>query len=1015
MAKSFVSFFNKFFRLPLCLLVTVMLLGVFITADGAVIISDFAVDTSGWVAGDNVSSVERVDFTWRQDGVEYSRSCLRAVCNNMPADSLRCVTTRFNVPLNLKEYREITFDIYAPAIENDPEALFLVRLTLIGKDGDSTEHLEMIESGKWNTINAKIAAWSGRDAVISAEITLVVDTVATASGIDSFYIDDIVTSKTIDRDMADRFLFDEFAVDGGVGAVAPDKSKIILTNEDGTGMSLDAEVMIPELINDSNRLRIRLANYTESTSFTLYYSTTDSQAATEDKSVEIKIAPNSELCDYYVDVGDVSQLRRLKFVFGEAAGTVELVSVNVVPCYSVYDYNSCGKITSCRLSPDGLSITFAGEIGRDIASENQSGYIGIYEFSGIIPSKKDLSEKTALVKGTMATRFELSWQIPKNSLYMASSAFMAVVVGEDGEYRFISSPFYVENPGALALTECGMEADVKGLSSRDISAVGDSGAGITLIDVDVDAVFSKNKQIQMYAYRGGTYYLNDEYLGNLASEIDMISKSGCQVLLRLCQPDFSGGENSAVDSAGDDFVGALSSYIAKKWVSSKKVIGVVCGDGENLMNDGESFGENIKKTAKNLRSVYINLVSANSAARVYISLTDRYSAEVQNDYTEIGLKEYIPALISETSVHTQFPWGIAIECERHSAEELAGSAFVSVAQCDELRALIAELGLSDMNMIFVDRSYLDPNANMSTLISDYVVGTYSARFADDIDAYIAVIGENSHMIFEAARYVYTSEASVVENIVKKTLGVDDISEIIPGYDAKELELQTLTQTELSTEMPDGIMGRFAYYRFDSIAGINGFYPSYYSSDFRIVNDNDNVASAQLDSAGITAQWMGVENVLSVKEDLRLTPVLAITLKVESVSPDIVLSVPVKIVLKSDTEHFESLGLVPAGEWTTLYVDTDGFEGAKDTSKIEILVGNSQVSSAVLKLHGIEGLSHEYNDESLVQVIEKARLDRDSIDTEIDWGVYFPIGIAAVVVVCTVVALILLSRKKNSKD
>ncbi len=1021
MAKCFINFFTKFLRLPLYILITATLLGVFIGADGAIIISDFAVDTSGWVAGENVSSVERVDFTWQQDGEEYSRSCLEVFSKSAKADTLRSVATLFDSPLNLVEYREISFDIYVPPIVGDADAMFLVRLTLVGENGDSTEHLEMIESGKWNNINARISTWDGRGAIVGAEIAVAVDTLLSTYPADCFYIDDVVTSKRIDKELTTRFLFDEYFVEGGIGTLSDAKDRIVLVHGDNTEMSLDAQTTIPDSISGENQLRIRLANRTANTYFTLYYSTSDSQATTEDKSVEVPMLPNSDFTDYYVDVGDVSQLHNIRLMFEPSVGEVELASVSVIPKYDIYDYNTCGKFISCRLSPDASSITFSGEVNRDVASANQTGYIGIYEYTGDEPPTKErLADMTPLVKTSMATRYGMSWQLPKNSLYMASSSFMAVVVGEDGSYRFISPPFYVENPEALASKTFTLDIDTKGYSATDISAVGDSDVGITLVEVDINKAFSQSSQPQMYAYRGATYYLNSEYVYMLSERITALKKAGTQILLRLCWKDSAYGAQDTVISlddqfAGADHVGALSSYIAKNWVADGTVVGVVYGSGENCLDAGETFTDSIRTTAENLRSVYMNLVAVNSAAKVYVSLTDKYSTEVQNGLPELGLKEYIPALAAETAVYTQFPWEIAVECDAHSEQELIGGTFISPASCDELRILLTDCGLSGKRMIFIDSSYAAPDANKSSLICNYVVGTYAANFADDIDAYIAVAGEYSNRISEAVRYVYTSEAYIVENIVTKTLGVEDISEAVFGYDKKKLGNQTLTQTEASAKMPNGIKGKFTYYRFDSVAGIDGFYPSYYSSDFRIVNDNGSVMSAQLGGSDTAVEWMGIANVLRVKEDLRLTPVLAVTLKVESVSQDSVSQVPVKIVLKSDTERFEALGAVSVGEWTTLYIDTDGFAGAKDTSKIEILAGDSKISSAVIKFHSIDGLSREYNDESLMQVVEKARLDRDSVEAKTDFGIYLPIGITVLVVVATVMAVILLSRKKNNKE
>lgn len=984
----------------------------FAAADNSYIISDFADGTSGWTAGANVRQTLGTSFTWEQDGNTYSRSCLVVRSRGVTTDGLRSVNVAFDTALDLGAYREMSFDVYTPFIEADPNAAFLVRLTLMAEDGSVTEYLEMIEGGKWNTVHAKIGAWDGRSAVVGAEIALAVDTVLTGHPADDFYIDDVVVSNPVDRDIIRRFLFDEYTVEGGSAAFSADKSKLILTHENLSDMSLDAQMYMADSVHGAGAIRIRLANYTANDSFTLYYSTSDSQAATEDKSTQVQMLPNSGPADYYVNVGDVSQLRSIKLMFDPGVGHVELLSISVTPVYVPSDYDICGSITSCRLSTDISSVTFAGEVDRDVSLANQSGYIGIYEYNGTLPTAKALSQMTPLVKGTMATRFELSWQIPKNLTYITAGAFIATVVSDTGEYTLIAPPFYVENPEALTKNEFPVPYGTKGFAAYDISAVGDAGTGITLLELDVDRAFSVAKQGEQYLYRGNEYYLNSEYLKQLSEKIDILNKMDVSVLLRIYSPS----NVNRNDKDGDKF-GAISSYAAKKWVRDGKVVGALVGMCENLVDEDETFSQNIIRTANDLRSVYVNFVQANSGAKVYVSLGDAFTVELQTSEREIGVKEYLAALIAETAHHTQFAWEIAIESDALSGAA-DGHEILSIESFYGLRTLLESHGMQNRHIVFTDRAYSSTDADAAQLIPRYVIGTYTARFAENIDAYIPLCGENGRVIYDAVQKIYTANANELEADVINALDIANMSEAVPGFDASKLPSRSVVQADAYDTEPDGIKGKFTYYRFDSVAGIDGFYPSYYSGELRIVNDGGSVLSAQLDSKrysdGGYAKWMGIANTFTVPEDLRLTPVIAMTVKVDSTGTNANLTVPLKVVMSGEGEKFEMQTQVPANEWCTLYFDTDAFKGAKNTEGIQILVGDFEISRAALKIKSIEGLSREYNDESLSEVITRTRLERESSDDGFDFAAYLPIGIGVVVAVGTVIAVMLLGRRKSAK-
>ena len=1004
-----------------------------VLADEVRIISGFSgEDTVSWMPGDNVVSVGLSEFSWEQDGHSYKRSCLEVTGKYAPRDTLRAAVAEFDEPLDLTEYLAMSFDIYAPLLAGDPDAIFLARLTLVSASGESTEHLQMIDGGKWNHIEANIGSWDARGSIVSAEIAVAIDTSLGTYSSERFYVDDISVSDPVDRDMTERYLFDAYTVEGGVATLAGDKSKISIVSDTEGILSLEAAVFPPELDYSLNCLRIRLANYTDSDTLTVHYSTSDSQVTTEDKIVTVPIEPNSDVRDYFVFVGDAAQLKSVALIFNSAVGQIDIISINAISAYEASEYDTCGKLTSCTLNADLSVVTFSGEIGRETASANRNGYIAIFAHdTNELPSAHELSQMTPLVKTQMTTRFELYWNLPKDGKYDISTRFIAVSVGEGGEYRLICPPFHVQNLDRVAEKSAMLTPDAKGFASNDISIVSDVGATLTLLELDIEKLLVAKSKADSYIYRGEAYYFDGEYLDALNAKLNVLRADGIEVLLRLHgwknsdaeRLDAFYAEDKYVDytksvryNDGGDYIAAIGSYIAEKWAADEKIVGVIFGEGENIFAGQDSLSEMVRHTARDLRTLYFALAKVNSNIKLYVSLTDMYTAYVNPDDGEIGLDVYLPALIKETAKYGQFPWEAALESVYRVGTQTC--EFVSAEEHSAVSELLASNGAADKHLVFIDHTYFAFASRKADNVTNFVLGTYASLFNDGVDAYIAAVGSRADEVADSVRYIYTDEAYTVESVVREALGISDFSEVIAGFDADKLPKKSITATAASTSAPTNTRGTFNYYRFDGVSDIGGLSPSYYSYELRIANDGGNVLSVALDRSRFgyasSAAWLGIGHNFDVGEDLRLTPTVAFSLKVDEVAPASLTVVAVKIILNGENERFEATAEIPVGEWTTLYVDTSDFTQAKDTRGLRIFVDGGAVSSATLKIKSIDGHSSEYEDESLAKVIESTRQKRINPDAAVDYSAYLPVALGALVVVATVIVVVLL-RKRHDKD
>lgn len=1001
------------------------------TSEDVYTLEDFGHSVGNFMAGDNTERVVRCEAPFGDEGDDELRSCLEVVSKYSEVGLLRAASAKFIKPLDLTDYRKLAYDIFVPIYEADPDAVYYTRLTLYSSDGSSTEHLANIKGDEWCHVEADIGTWDGRYSITEAELAYVVDTAQSGYVSDSFFIDEIYAFDTVDRELTERFLFDRFETENSEGEFFADKSALTVSSDSFNSFSISAAVFMPKIEYHVNCLRIKLTNHTVSDTLTLHYTTSDTQANTEDKTVSVPITPMSEEKYYYIYVGNASMLRTIELEFDEGGGSVMIDSISVISAYEAKKYDACGSVNICRLSDDLRSVSFYGEIDRDVALNNQESRIAVYAYeSEELPSLEELASMEPVITGDMTTRFEFSWQLPADNPYACYSRFLAVVIHSDGSYMLIAPPFYIDNPERRSENMGSLAVDAKGFSADDISLVGETDSGITQLTADVLRVFVSREKGEQFIYNGKLYYLDSEYLGQLSKKLEVLSRSGVSVLLRYTNVGVMAKEalNAMYDNdsyisydkitdlpGGNDYVGALSAYTASEWCSKGLAVGVIYGKSENIIPDGtDNVSEMIAYTARELCKVYFNLSSVNSGAKVYISVTDLFDVDPATNVRELPINEYLSTLVKQTSEYGSYGWEIAVEVT--SQEKGSNGDRISVDNCKRLTDLLPQIGCGDKQLVFCDDAYTSADMRLSARVKQYVVGYYSAYFNDRIDAYIAIAGDRAESISETVRYIDTVDADVMTYTALIALKADSLDDVISGFDKNKLPSRRLSYAEASLDVPSGIKGAYNYFVFDSVSNLNSVDAGYYCGDMQIVREGDMAMSVDLDPHlygydGIGA-WMGITHTFEYTENLEYTPIISVRMRLDCAAPTDEGGVPVKLVLLSENERFESVGRIEAGKWTTVYFEIGEFDGIEDTKSLQLLVGDGEIGSAKLLVKEIKGLSRDYNDESLESVIAEERLKKRTPDEEMSNTAYLWMGGAAFIALATVITVALLSRKRG---
>ncbi len=1009
------------------------------TAD-ELVIADFEYGTDGFRKSDNVRSIAISSL------VGERHSCLEVNSYDLDPDLVRTVKVDFGAitvgssgisePIDLEEYQRVAYEVYVPGCDKDPEAEYYMRVILHSEDGSTNENIARLESGEWTTVGIPIGDWQSRSEVVGAEFSLIISSVSGESCDCGFYLDNLRADQRIDRSHTERYMIDNFTVSGGFAGYDDEAERLIveLSNDAQTVITGTAFSSIPD--RDVDAIRIRLENFSDADSMTLIYSTRDTVASNEEKSVTVKLERSSDPIGYYLDVGDPAMLRTLSLSFGAGGGNILISSICAVSKYEPTKHTTCGNITDCLLTDDLLSIRFTGDIGRDEVLSNQSGKLRIYAVGpGTELENVEFADLIPIAESPMTTKFDLTAELDGASEDLLTRQFVAISQRPDGSYQLIDDMFYLENPERNAKASTVIAHGRKGIVSSDASLVGELRADSTVIELEAGRIFAARGMGESYICQGATYYIDSDYFTSLKRRIDAFGGAGIGVVLRLTgwSEEYSAElsrkysldrfvgfseYNSTPD--GSDFLAAIGSYVAERLCAGGNVTGIILGECENFIGTTDGRYTTLTDMAKGLslalRTLHSSISLVNSDIQLYLSISNLYSNELSSKTSELGANELIPALCSELDRGGGFEWGLCIEDFYRLTDY--DDITVSASDTSSLISLLRSCGVYDTHLIFCDSNYKFSSMRSTERMIRAVESYYAACFNNQIDAVYALLPEakNDTRLNEVLQWIDSDRSDDISSLILSLKDRESWNELIDGFDSRSLTKKTLTETAASTETPKGIKGRYAYFSFDSFSGVSSFDPGFYCKSLSVVGSDESVLEAYLDptieNSGSYASSMGIVHRFEYPENFKLTPVLEVKLGITTENS--VETVGARLILTSGEARFEARLELTPGEMQTCYIDISDFSGIRDINGIQLLVDGS-IGPTTLSLAYINGLSRDYNDESLESVIADERMKKRTPELEDSYRSYIWVGGGVIVGAATVLTVMLLSRKKEEND
>lgn len=1005
------------------------------SSEDELLLAGFEYGIDGFRKGDNVRSVELYTF------FEDKRNCLEVKSYDIDTGLIRTVSADFGFttvggskidePIDLSEYQRVAYDVYIPALELDPEAEYYMRTALKASDGSILESITQVEPDTWTTVVTAIGEWQLRDDIIGADFSLIVSSYIGESSDICFYLDEIRADHKLDRAHTERYMLDDFTVSGGYAYYDDNAGRIVVELSENMQASISGTVFASLPERSVNSIRIRLENLSDSDNMLVTYSTLDS----EERSVSVRLERSSDPNNYYIDVGDISRLKRLSLSFDEGEGNVLISSICAVSKYDLKKYPTCGNITDCVLTDDLLSLRFTGDIGRDEAILNQSGTLRIYAVEpGTEPDEIELSTLTPIVESPMTTKFDLTAELESADEDILTRQFIAISQRLDGSYQLIDDMFYLENPEKNAKISKSSEYGKKGIVSSDISLVDELRADSTMLELEVDRVFAKRGMGESYICQGATYYINAEYFESLKAKLEALNGAGVGAVLRITGwseeyadklaeeyslDHFVGFSEYNSTPDGTDFLAAIGSYAAER-LCLENVSGMILGECENFLGETDGRYETLNEMAEGLsialRTLYNSAALVNSDVKIYLSISNLYSNELSASSSELGADELLPALCSELERGGSFPFGLCIEDFYRMTDH--GDLTFDASDPSLLISLLRGCGVYDTHLIFCDSNYRFSELKTTEKMTRAFESYYSACFNSQIDAVYFLISDSDsdQRLMEVLQWMDSDRSDEISELMLSFMELGDWSERIDGFDRKKLKSKTLSSVYAATEVPKGIKGRYSYFSFDSFSGVIGFDPGFYCESLNVVGNDEAVLEAVFDPTieGRTqyASAMGISYRFEYSENMKLTPVLELKLGIETQIPTE--GVNVQLILTSGDARFEAELKLTPGEMQIFYIDISDFSGIRDVDGIQLLIDGS-VGPSTLSLAYINGLSRDYNDESLESVIADERMKKRTPEIEDSYRNYIWIAGGVIVGAATVLTVMLLSRRKEDED
>lgn len=716
---------------------------------------------------------------------------------------------------------------------------------------------------------------------------------------------------------------------------------------------------------------------------------------------------------------------------------------------------------SCRYQPETKTVNVKGTMNYDAFAIYGDSTLVIYAIPlgkneiDVVEDENAIPIAEAPVSITFAFSFKLSSTVDRYSRY---AIFLR---SKNGEYILTTEAQYAENDAEFNLIRD--KSAFKGVSGNYSSSFADANAGMMILPVYLDEIFTNEPSGYIYTIDGQQIFFNEGYIDELDAQVRSLSLFGTKVYLRFLLR--SGGvietylNTDSIYALPNVFNGkttlllhSITNFFAKRYngTSGGEISGIVLGKSWDNAPKYNAFNGVSFKDYALICGQYVAVVS-NAARDVNPKLNIVLSFSGNGFYVEQG---------DDATSDQQLSSRVLLDALMKYFDESSYSGIKCelLVEAEETPLMITasdlEKGIDTKKTLPDDKFYVGSKNDIANYLSELsqryesAIGNYGVLWTPDSDlfgnalcaaycyAFYATLLDDNITCF-VVDFSNTDDSEkkqddllhIIKNIDAKNgqaatenilafFGKDTWSEVLGVNMLPKLYGKSLYDSMMLDDVPSKIVGEFDYFDFNAAYLAESWVPGVGCTNVKIDYSFVDSKALRADFAVKSKDFCDLIYYYEYPENISYTPYIQFDLELTDKDSAIY---EIKFVFESETSSYESKTLVKGNTGSNLVLDMSkakGFEALKAV-KISLRSLNDDSDSCTLWINKITGHSKKYSNEELDAFIKKERdkqlhkNDRD--DSREVWIRYATVAVIIIVSAVLGIALMLMLQKNNRSE
>ncbi len=791
-----------------------------------------------------------------------------------------------------------------------------------------------------------------------------------------------------------------------------------------------------DIYTDANTVAIALSNYSLCTLLDIELIYEDGSSSFD----KIKVEEYSTMKTYTLPANRCEDLAGIKINFGGiSSGEIIVYFISGVSFFND-KVETIGEISVCTEN-EGV-LTFKGTLRHDSVIRHKDSCINIYALDPGQSLDDIISGniEPIMQNGAISIRFEFS--VDTHSDTAGLKKYVAAAVDETG-IEFIDVPCYPD------VTVPQSPIAFKGIESSMVFGTTETGAGLSILEIDPESLFSNGNNGYMYTFDGESYFFDRNYISTLDDKIRVLSSASSDVYLRLLDivPFYDQKPQKELYSMVR-FLSARYSSVGEHG----KITGVILGDGINeKIPAGMALSDYIEASYDMLYTVYAASNDAKNPIDAVIPVSEAWGSAPTNSSVASDL--YLEAFFDLCAFYSENRFYIMAEANSnpyslndeyidklgnideadHATKIKKADPDCSYISSENIARLyrafedIAERYLGDVPKLIYAWTP-DENTSGTALTAAYVYNYYKLFFSRYISSFVVCIDGNDAAQDKAVnelkykmKYIDTSKSLEVGDFAREVFGIDSWKSEILSFKESTLATRVIKdEGELIVGHPDDIIGTYAYWNFKTQSGYKGWQQGIGISSVYLENNavGGRAINATVDPKSITGEYAFFSYSYEYEENFRYNDYLLLDLMINSISGG---NFEVNIMLGSKSFVYEYKSSdIAAGNKYTLALDIKELTEKDPVEYIRICVKDlaPDNNKYTVSLYSVSAASRTLENEALRESIleERDRIHGEADSSLNDGNEIFWIFIVAAAIFITLIVMIVIARyKKNAQS